>query len=93
MLINVTRYFTNKQALSKETAIEVTAVDWIAMGFIGYYKHTMYKFIKEDNGKFWLDEDELIAFNKRETMRPFWVGVAMILVTAVALAIVLSISL
>lgn len=88
---NLARYFSEKKALSKDTAVEVSTVDWAAMGFAGLNKRPAYKFIKEDNGKFWLDEEELQVFNEKgkEKLKWFWFIIALWVVICAGLAIYL----
>lgn len=62
------------------------------MGFRWGVKWTQYKFIKEENGKFWLDEQELEAFEKRMKLAPIWSVIATILISAVIIAIVFLLS-
>ncbi len=93
---NLARYFSEKKALSKETSVEVPDVDWIAMGLAGYTNKPGYPFIKEENGKFWLDEEELKIYNEKvqkeskKRLTLFFVLMAFLLVIAVGVFIFIT---
>jgi len=70
LVVNLGWYFSERDAFSRETAIAIPDIDWVTIGFPENTKRPNYQFIKEENGKFWLDRDELKVFNE-ETQKEF----------------------
>jgi hypothetical protein len=61
-------YFNDRRALSEDKAIEIKNIDWRSMGVQmanpGKSIRKWYPFIKEFNGKYWLDEERLEKYYK-----------------------------
>ncbi|HRX43631.1 MAG TPA: hypothetical protein P5059_00030 [Candidatus Dojkabacteria bacterium] len=62
-------YFKDRDALSENKAIKIMPLDWRVMGvqLVNPEKsiRTWYPFIKEINGKYWLDAESLELYYKR----------------------------
>jgi len=65
---SIISYFNDKKALSEDKAIEIKNIDWRSMGvqMANPEKSVRiwYPFIKEVNGKYWLDEARLEKYYK-----------------------------
>ena len=62
-------FFNDRNAISENNAIEIKPLDWRAMGIqlVNPEKSVRkwYPFIKEINGKYWLDRERLEMYYKR----------------------------
>jgi hypothetical protein len=66
---SITKHFLEKEALSEGRAIEVKDVQWRALGYERNISEKSMKmnlpYIKEINGKYWLDEESLEIYYKK----------------------------
>jgi Icc-related predicted phosphoesterase len=89
-IAELAKYFSKKKALSKERAVELTGVDWASMGFSNSTPRQIikkYPFIKETDGKYWFDQEELEKYQIRQKKILNWVIALAILLAATLIAL------
>lgn len=94
-IAEIAKYFSKRDALSENSAIEISPIKWSAMGFHSYPVEKIpikYPFIMEKDGKYWFNQEELSIYyiKQKRNMLYFLLFMLLIAILAITLALLLA---